>query len=459
MTLLHRILDRLRALGGDRRGNVLMLFAFSIIPLTFATGMGIDYSQAMRLETKLNAAADAAALASTTSTMLNKTMSQACVAATNMFNQQSTGLRGLTLDTTKPAQFTVVIAETYANGANQTGTCGSLSAALSASLLTPLTRATTVTFQGTSTNSFGSLLGKATLTVNGVSSTKVSNAPYIDIHVALDTSQSMGLPSTDTGAQQLWQLTGYYNGRSCQFGCHVAGYVNGHAENYPNEAIAKYFGISLRVNVESAAVSDMISTAKTDQGTNSYYRFGLYQFGTTLTDLQTLTTDLNAANSTVSNLTLGPNDGTVGYGDTNLSDVFNNMKTRITTHGDGATQARARAFLFVVTDGVQDLCGGSHCMALLDPALCNYYKNNNIIVGIVYTTYLPVKANPLSSTDNSLRSEYTWLISPLPPTQIAPQLQACASPGWYFEAADGATIHASMQKLFSQAAQSSIITR
>ena len=37
---------RLRA---DQRGNVLLITGLSILFLTFVTGMGIDYSRAMRL--------------------------------------------------------------------------------------------------------------------------------------------------------------------------------------------------------------------------------------------------------------------------------------------------------------------------------------------------------------------------------------------------------------------------
>ena len=43
----------LRRLAGDKRGNALMIFGLSVLPLMFATGMGIDYSHAARLQTKL----------------------------------------------------------------------------------------------------------------------------------------------------------------------------------------------------------------------------------------------------------------------------------------------------------------------------------------------------------------------------------------------------------------------
>ncbi len=60
-----------RRLHGDRRGNVMLLFGLALIPLVFATGMGIDYGKAMRLQTQMEAAADAAALAAVSQQALN----------------------------------------------------------------------------------------------------------------------------------------------------------------------------------------------------------------------------------------------------------------------------------------------------------------------------------------------------------------------------------------------------
>src|SRR5690606_25027342 len=60
--LMMRIGKMLRSLLADQRGNVLMIFGFSLVPMVFATVMGIDYARAMTAQTKLNAAADAAAL-------------------------------------------------------------------------------------------------------------------------------------------------------------------------------------------------------------------------------------------------------------------------------------------------------------------------------------------------------------------------------------------------------------
>ena len=62
-----------RCLRADRRANVLMIFAFALMPMTMAVGMTIDYARAARLQTKLNAVADAAALTAVSKPQMSQT--------------------------------------------------------------------------------------------------------------------------------------------------------------------------------------------------------------------------------------------------------------------------------------------------------------------------------------------------------------------------------------------------
>jgi Flp pilus assembly protein TadG len=55
--------SRIRSLPRSRRGSVFALFGLSMIPLTVATGMGIDAARAYAVKVRLGAALDAAALA------------------------------------------------------------------------------------------------------------------------------------------------------------------------------------------------------------------------------------------------------------------------------------------------------------------------------------------------------------------------------------------------------------
>src|ERR1700739_4015018 len=76
-------LDRLLR---NRRGNVSMMYALVAPILVFGGGAALDYGRAAQIHTKLNAAADAAALAALTPAMLLQSSSVAQTAAENLFN-------------------------------------------------------------------------------------------------------------------------------------------------------------------------------------------------------------------------------------------------------------------------------------------------------------------------------------------------------------------------------------
>ena len=55
------LLDQFRR---DQRGNLAVIFALACVPLISAIGCAIDYTEAVRIKSKLQSAADAAAVAS-----------------------------------------------------------------------------------------------------------------------------------------------------------------------------------------------------------------------------------------------------------------------------------------------------------------------------------------------------------------------------------------------------------
>ena len=189
-TPLSALCARLRA---DCRGNVLMIMGFAIIPLTFAVGFGIDYARAMRLQTQLNAAADAAALAAVDPAMILQSDSASYSAATNMFNSQaalSSGLRNLVM--------TPTITDSTSGSGNSLG----------------YLRKATVAYTAQSVNVFGSILGAPTLTIRGISSASAQQPPNVDFYLAMDNSPSMLIPSTADGISKVQAVT------SCAFACH-----------------------------------------------------------------------------------------------------------------------------------------------------------------------------------------------------------------------------------------------
>ncbi|MGB6957054.1 MAG: pilus assembly protein TadG-related protein, partial [Bradyrhizobium sp.] len=56
--------------GRDRKANVAVIAALTMVPIIFLLGMTLDFTQAMRKKEQLDAAADAAAIAAVRPAML-----------------------------------------------------------------------------------------------------------------------------------------------------------------------------------------------------------------------------------------------------------------------------------------------------------------------------------------------------------------------------------------------------
>ena len=95
----------------SRAGSVATIFAVAAVPITFLTGMGVDYTMAIDRQVQLNAAADAAVLAAITPSMMAQPTTAASTAATNTFNAQASAITGITYS---PSDVSVTVATTGA---------------------------------------------------------------------------------------------------------------------------------------------------------------------------------------------------------------------------------------------------------------------------------------------------------------------------------------------------------
>jgi Flp pilus assembly protein TadG len=439
-------LSPFRRLRRDRRGNVMLLFGLALIPLVFATGMGIDYGKAMRLQTQMEAAADAAALAAVSQQALNWTPATAKTTAQNFFISQTTGLTGMTINYNDTSQFNVVVSDT--NGAINV-------------------RTATVTFRATSANAFGAILGQSTLTIKGTSASTASTAPNIDFYVLMDMSGSMALPTTTAGLSQMTSLTG-----GCAFACHNSNDVKTATNNTPpwNGAQADYYtvaqsySIPLRVTAETTAVSQLMTVAQSVATANNVaYRMSISRFSrlNRFVNVQTLTNNLPTAGTTAAAQTIDAyysnNNPTSSLNnndeDTATSDAFTQMLAIMpTTPGHGSNQAgdTPQAMMFIITDGMRDENRpGGKPEAAIDTSYCSTVKARGIRIAILYTEYLPATASDSWSQTNVLPN--------IP--NVAPALQTCASTGLFYQVTTNSDISAALNALFQQAVASAHLTQ
>ena len=475
----------------DRRGNVAMVYALALPALLFAGGLAIDFTHAAEVRTQLNAAADAAALAALTPSMMVQPNATAQTAALNMFNGQIANIGSLAAGQTS---VTISVTNSSSNS---------------------LQRNVAVSYTAQNTNIFAGILGAATMPLGGGSSASASLAANINFYLLLDNSPSMALPSTQAGITQMEDLTPQQG--SCAFACHQASTNNGDTAGNPclssssnyttptlnssmgkngdtycssskgaqidNFALSRLNGIQLRLDALSTGISDLMTDAYSAQqnaaSTTPVYQFAAYtmdsswQVGmsssTNYNSLMTMTTNYVSGWSTAS-----PNFGVMEYyanneecnssactsngggGDyaTNYDNALSSMNTVMPTPGNGTNVAgdTPQEVLFFVTDGVEDEMSGSNRLiqqinASSGTNYCTKIKNRGIRIAILYTDYYPVTSN----------SFYVDNVQPFQP-DIPSSLQACASSGLFYEASIGSDLGSALQTLFNTVTQTAHLT-
>jgi len=198
LAILRRIITiapkLVRRLYADRRGNILFIAAGAMVPMSVSVGFGIDYARAMRLQSQINAAADAAALAGVTGPMMKDTSAAGLTAAHDravaMFKGQVANLSdvAITIDATNTAfsaSNDLVVTPTVLAGSLNAG------------------RKVVVQWRAQSHNIFGSIVGADTLAISGSASSQAVQAPYMNFYLMMDVSPSMLLPTTSTGLRDI----------------------------------------------------------------------------------------------------------------------------------------------------------------------------------------------------------------------------------------------------------------
>jgi Flp pilus assembly protein TadG len=195
----------------NKRGNTAIMFALSAIPVVAAIGCVVDYSYASMIKTKLQAAADAAAVA----TVSNNSPIAATAKAMSGNGAVSGG-------STYMQNFFGSDATAF-SGVSDTGTVTK----------SGMTVTATLTYSYSVPTTFLKVIGYSNIALSGSSTASVTLATYISFYLMLDVSGSMSFPSTTAEQVRLMSVnpdnlhpsnsppnSGYPQG--CQFACHWA---------------------------------------------------------------------------------------------------------------------------------------------------------------------------------------------------------------------------------------------
>jgi Flp pilus assembly protein TadG len=408
------LIDKFRT---NARGNVAIMCAVAAIPMVAAVGCVVDYSMASSIKTKLQAAADAASLATVS---IN---SPVIATAQNMSGNGT--ISGGSTDAANYFNANLSTAPENTGYSNLTSTA---SVTKSGQVLTA-----TVSFSAEVPTFFMGVVGYKDITVAGTSTASYSLPTFIDFYLMLDVSGSMGMPSTATEQARLQAVDPDNMGEypsGCTLACHFtaqnacsqgdqgpipavghsySGYVpnpspggycqgfiisrlgttpvsfasgttnttNGGNVNWTNTQVSSCptpgttSCIQLRLDAVGYAVNALLSQAAATEASDNIseqFEVGLYPFIQNLCTASAgssnacsvgLTTNLTGA--TISNfaaelanlLDTGANS-TLGSGGTHFENALNSMNSFITSIGTGASATNALPYVFLITDGSQD---------------------------------------------------------------------------------------------------------
>jgi Flp pilus assembly protein TadG len=435
---MRALIGLIGAFGRDRRGNIAVIFAIAALPVVSFVGCAYDYSRAVQIRAKLQAAADAATVGSIAknspafvaagSMTGDGSIAAGVTDVTNLFNGNMSGFSGYTLNSITPT-------------VSKTGS----------------TVSSVVTFSATVPTMFLGVMGKNTMTVTGTSTATANMPLFIDFYLLLDNSPSMGVAATPADVTTMVNNTS----DQCAFACHDLSTSN----NYYN--LAKSLGVTTRIDVLRTATQQLMDTASSTETYSSQFRMAIYDFGASsatigLRALFSLSSSLSSAKTAAGSIDLmgvyGNNDAYTADKDTQFTTVFPQINNAITSPGTGTSSSPLK-YLFFVSDGVADEPNSGclkpmngiapRCQSPINPALCTTLKNRGIKIAVLYTTYLQLPTNSwyMSWIDPFNQGPF----GPSPNSEIAQNMQSCASTGLYFEVSPTQGISAAMTALFQKA--------
>ena len=465
MQVLMHVFKRFRR---STSANVSMVVALAAVPLLAISGLGLDYGARQSYKARLDAAADAAALAAI-QTAQSDIMGNATTTAA-ISDGTASALKSFNTNAGAAAS---VLSQTV-----------SISLVRSGQTLTA-----TASYRGNSPLNFGRMFGLSSFPFAGSASATLTMGQYLNFYLLLDVSGSMGIPSTTSGQNRLAAINpdflNLYPG-GCTLACHFTAYqacqnkygqtttcqgynltrTNGTASTpvtfCPQPDMSNC--IQLRLDAVAYAVQQLLTTAQQTMTLPNQYGVGLYPFIRWMQSYQPLSTNLTTVSNSAANLATlldnGNGAGALGSGGTHFENALTSMNATITSVGDGSSAASPKPFVFLVTDGAQDnqiqsgggSWSGSNSATTMDTSNCTTLKNRGITVAVLYVPYVAIP-NPTTIWGN----EDGYANANIP--YIPGTLQTCASPGFYFTANSPTDITNAMQTMFAQSIQAARLSQ
>jgi Flp pilus assembly protein TadG len=464
----------IREFTRNSSGNIAVLFGICLVPLAAAVGAAFDYSRVSAVRSKLDNAADVAALASVSKNANPFLNTPTEAGVQQWFNAAVGTIPGVTI-----TGFQATITPSVTN------------------------MVVTVNYTASVQTTMGALLGVSSVSIGGTATAQTNAPPYVDFYLVLDNSPSMGLGATADDISHLQTLTP----DSCAFACHQhsfnsSGQITGdNTSDYYH--VARNNGVTLRIDVLRTATQQLTQTAAAAETVAGQFRMAVYTFSDTFQTIAGLSSDMNSVSTSAGAIDLAYAYYNQRDAQTSFDTALSYVNGIIPNPGSGAGPAAPQEFMFLVTDGVEDepvgnasgsgdpadgpssylplnnqpnlantQTGNVNTGRLIDliktgsTSLCTTIKNRGIKIAVLYTPYLPVTNNAfynkwIGATSTNLNNNNP--VNPQDPTDpanngVGKALKACASPGFYYQVTPTTGISEAMQALFQAAITSVLLT-
>ena len=446
----------------DRSGNLAIIGALSLMPLLGAAGLALDVTHAMKVKTKLQWAADAAVVGSITdkSAGVAQAMAMTADGSVNISEREAHSIFDAQMANTTAIDLQSKAAEPAPDDIETTSRTFDVSVVKSGRDINVSAKFSTLV-----PTTFMKMFGKDTIKVDGIAKATFQSNSFMDFYMLLDNTPSMGVGATPEDVDKLIAATKTQPdaaSRNCAFACHIVS-EKGVADKNSNYFVARKVGATIRIDVVAQAVAALTKEAEKTETYTNQYRMAAYTFGqkaedANLYEVSSLTDDLKDIQTKVDTISLMsiPFQGYNNDEITSFDKALTRINSEISAPGDGSSPAKAEKVVYFVADGVGDsykpvgctkkLTGG-RCQEPIDVSYCKTLKDRGIKVAVLYTTYLPLPTN----------SWYNSWIKPFQ-SEIGTRMQACASPGLYFEVSPSQGIESAMKALFVKIIRSPRLT-
>jgi hypothetical protein len=405
-----------------------MMTALLMVPLIGVAGFALDISDALLARSSLQASADAAALAAVAQNSIG--VSQA------MLMTSDGQVAGAMADAKK------VFLGQAGNSADYTLLSADVDVVKAGSQLKAV-----FTYKAEVPTTLSRILGKNKVIVSGVAEALFQTETFRDFYLLLDNTPSMGVGATSADVSKMVANTS----DKCAFACHIVKDGVEDKNSYYN--LAKKLGVTIRIDVVASATSALMETAKSTRKSSNQYRMAVYTFGekaedTKLLEVSSLTSDLDSVKTKAAKIGLMsiPYQGYDNDQQTDFDRALSNVGKLMGTAGTGSSASNPEKVVFFVSDGVGDAykpttctkkLNGGRCQEPIDITQCSALKAKGYRIAVLYTTYLPLPTNDW----------YNNWIKPFQ-SEIPTRMEACASPGLYFEVSPSQGISEAMSAMF-----------